>query len=201
MERHGGRSLQRMVALGKRAWSCDNFERNKDPMIDTALPRLPSMLSRAAIIALCTLFTGSQIPRSDAAAPMPARPKAYDVQLRYRIYAARNERLKQFDELVAFLNSVGFKKHPRPATEAEDPGETIMSGTIASGQARKLLGDSRIKTILLTPAGYKPPEEGPMKVQIEIAAGHPAERQLALYEQSRIKLEALGFRDNVGYDN
>lgn len=161
---------------------------------------LPRVSPRALCVAV---FSALVLPPAVtfAAAPTPAPPKEYDVQLRYRIHAGRNERLRQFDELIAFLNSVGFKKSPGSDTEAEDPSENMMTGTIASRDARKLLGDHRVKTILLTPPGFKAPDEGPVKVQIEIAAGYPTERQLALYEQTRAKLETLGFRENVGYDN
>ena len=37
---------------------------------------------------------------ASAAVPRPPAPKEYDVQLRYRIFAARNERIRQYLEMT-----------------------------------------------------------------------------------------------------
>src|SRR5207248_3635808 len=88
----------------------------------------------------------------------PAPPMEYHVELRYRIQAGLVERLRQFHDLVAVLEKHGFHKDPGEDTEAENPNENRMTGTIAGKDARRLLEDPRVKTLLLRPAGYKVPE-------------------------------------------
>jgi hypothetical protein len=135
--------------------------------------------------------------------PSPPPPKEYEVQLRYQIFAGRNDRLVQFADLTRYLDSIGFQRDPGPEGEAEDPSQTRMTGTIAAANARKLLGDPRVKAVLLAPPGYKTPEEAdkPVKVQLQLASGLPADRQSALAEQARGRLARLGFVEAVGYDN
>src|SRR5262249_60357388 len=47
----------------------------------------------------------------------PPPPKEYDVQIRYRILAARNERIVQFNAMVGYVESIGFRKEPGPEDE------------------------------------------------------------------------------------
>lgn len=140
-------------------------------------------------------------PAAFAEARRPAPPREYHVELRYRIQAGRVERLRQFHELIRVLEQHGFRKEPGSDTEAEDPGENRMTGTISSNRVRELLVDPRVKTLLLSPAGYQLPAEGAVKVQIELAGGLPTDRQLLLEEQTRSILQALGFKEKLGYDH
>lgn len=150
---------------------------------------------------VCAALLGG-LGSAGAAEPLrPPQPKEYLVQLRYRIQAGQVERLRQFYALVGFLEKQGFRKDDGSDTEAEDPGENRMTGSIASSRARSLLGDPRVKTLLLAPVGFQVAAEGSVKVQIDLASGLPPERQLLLEEQSRAKLVELGFKEKVGYDN
>jgi hypothetical protein len=157
-------------------------------------------LRSSVLLCLAGLTLGG--PFASAQAPVPPPPKEYEVQLRYRIQAGRNERLVQFFDLLRFLKSVGFKKSDGPENEAEDPTRTRMTGTIEAGKARELLRDYRIKALLLTPPGYKLPEnaEQPVKVHLDLAVVL-ADRQRLLADQVRDRLRELGFREAVGYDH
>jgi hypothetical protein len=133
----------------------------------------------------------------------PPPPKEYQVQLRYRIASTRNARLAQFFALTRYLESIGFKKDPGPDTEAEDPEQTRMTGTITSAKVRKILADPHVKSLLLIPAGYKLPVEPdkPVKVELELASQLVPERRRQLADQVRPFLEELGFEEAVGYDH
>jgi hypothetical protein len=154
-------------------------------------------------ISVLVLLTASWPARGDFPAPPP--PKEYEVQIRYQIYASRNERIAQFQDMVRYLESIGFHKRPAPDPEAEllDPNQTRMSGTIASGQVPQIFLDRRVKSLLLVPAGFKLPEDlqKPVKVQLQLAAGLPLDRQRLLADQVRDRLRLLGFREAIGYDH
>jgi len=92
--------------------------------------------------------------RADYSAPPP--PKEYEVDIRYQIYAGRNQRIVQFQDLVRYFESIGFHKKPAadPEAEIQDPNQTRMSGTIASEQASRILLDRHVKALLLLPTGF-----------------------------------------------
>jgi hypothetical protein len=140
-----------------------------------------------------------------AAAPpvAPPRPKEYRVHLRYRIRAARNERIAQFLELTRHLEAVGFHKDSGPENEVEDAEQTHMTGTIASERALQILSDRHVKAILLIPADYALPvqAEQRVKVQLGLAGGLPLEGQQALAQLVLGFLRSVGFREAVGFDN
>jgi hypothetical protein len=135
------------------------------------------------------------------AAPPP--PDEYRVQIRYRIRAAGVERLAQYRALTRYLKSIGFQKDPGPEDEGEDPEQTRMTGTIASGNALKILIDPHVQPILLMPRGYELPAEADqsVKVQLGLRAGLPLDRQGLLADQVRSLLRELGFQEAVGYDH
>jgi hypothetical protein len=138
-----------------------------------------------------------------AEAPQPALPKEYDVQLRYRIRAGRNERILQYFAFIKFLEDAGFKKDPGPDNEPEDLTLNRMTGKIAATHVRGLLEDRHVKSLLLFPAGYKLPEDGatPVKVQIEIVGGRPIQVQREFYEQVKEQLAKLGYKEQFLYDH
>jgi hypothetical protein len=135
------------------------------------------------------------------AAPPP--PKEYKVHLRYRIRANRAQRIAQFLEMTKYLQAIGFNKDPGPDNEAEDNDATRMTGTIPSANARRLLSERHVKSLLLIPAGFEVPAdpEAPVKVQLQLSGGLPLDRQQVLADQVRGLLLKLGFREAVGYDN
>lgn len=155
-----------------------------------------SLAIASLVLALAPLSVMAQPPR-------PAPPKEYDVQLRYRIRAARNERVLQFFPFVKYLESVGFKKDPGPHNEPEDLGLDRMTGTIASDRVRDLLQDSHVKSLLLFPSGYKLPADprAPVKVQIEIGGGRGLPEQRLFYEQVREQLQKLGYKERFLFDH
>jgi hypothetical protein len=154
-------------------------------------------------VCLLSLFLtlGSSRGLAQPAAPPP--PNEYRVQIRYRIRATGGERLARFDALVRYLESIGFRKDPGPESEAEDPDQTRMSGTITSSNAEKILADPHVQAILLLPQGYELPAEGdqPVKVQLRLKDGLALDRQRLLADQVRGLLGELGFHEAVGYDN
>lgn len=167
--------------------------------------RFSAITRNVSLFLIIPLTLAFAITAAGAPPVSPPPPKEYDVQLRYHIFAARNQRIAQFFALTKKLESYGFKKEPAEDEhyEPQDPYETRMSGTIASANVRKLLQDSRVKALLLTPAGYELPKEAgkPVKVQLELANGLTLPRQRYLADQVRVKLAELGFREAIGYDH
>jgi hypothetical protein len=138
---------------------------------------------------------------ADVAAPPP--PPNYEVVIRYRIRAGRNERVAQFQQMLAYFESLGFQKNLGPENEAEDPTLTRMSGAISSANALKLLNEPHVRAILLTPPGFEVPADPdtPVKVRLGLARVLTPERQALLAAQVQGRLEELGFRPKVGFDN
>jgi hypothetical protein len=135
----------------------------------------------------------------EPAAPPP--PKRYDVRVRYQIDAFRKERLEQYDELLKYFKEIGFEQNPGPDDEPENPKITNMTGSIASENARKLLLDRHIKSLVLIPAGGMVPEGGtPVRVQLELVGGMSAQGQQKLADQVREVLKTLTFQEAVGYE-
>jgi hypothetical protein len=140
-------------------------------------------------------------PFMRAQVKIPKPPDAYDVQLRYKIQADRNERVLQFEAMTKFFGSLGFKETETEESDLApfDPNAEFMAGTIPSKNARDLLRDRRVKTILLSRPGYKAPDnaQDPIRVQIELA---PNRDQLALANQVEIAVGTLGFKRDIGFD-
>ncbi|HMF14692.1 MAG TPA: hypothetical protein VKE94_20390, partial [Gemmataceae bacterium] len=141
---------------------------------------------------------------AQALAPKP--PAEYDVIIRYRIDAARTERILQFREMVRYLESIGFKKDPSEnENEEEDRFAVEMTGTIASSNVRKILAEPHVRTILLVAKGVKLPTEAEadqfVRTDLDLASGLKDSLQDKLYDQTRAVLRSLGFQEAVGYDN
>ena len=96
---------------------------------------------------VCLGFSLLSIANSLAAEAAPPPPKEYNVQLRYRIVAGRNDRVAQFFALTNFLESIGFNKDFGPPTEPEDVTRTRMTGTIAAADALKILNNPHVKSL------------------------------------------------------
>src|SRR5437588_67050 len=93
--------------------------------------------------------------------PAPARPAQYDVQIRYSIEAARKERVAQYRELLQTLKQKGFVLDESRVedTDPEDVRATRLYGTISADKAGQLAEVRNVRTVLLTPAKAKPPED------------------------------------------
>jgi hypothetical protein len=144
------------------------------------------------------------VPSSAAEPAAPRPPEEYDVIIEYQIDAFRNERLKQYAEMLKYLTSVGFK--PAPPKEDDDPEDrtqTKLLGTIAPANVRKLLGERHVRTVFVIAKGVKPPQDGekPVRVHLQLASGLNAELQRLLAEQTRTVLKSIDFQEATGYDH
>jgi hypothetical protein len=151
---------------------------------------------------LCLFLTlGGSRGWSQPAAPPP--PPEYRVQIRYRIRAAGVGRLAQYQALIRYLDSIGFRKEAGSEDAGEDSEQTRMTGTIASGAALRILVDPHVQSILLLPPGYELPADvdQTVKVQLGLKAGLPLDRQRLLADEVRGLLREAGFHEAVGYDN
>jgi hypothetical protein len=144
-------------------------------------------------------FSGGTGTRAQVKRPKP--PELYDVQIRYRIQADRNERVLQFEAMTKYFGGLGFKETETDESDLApfDPTAEFMTGTIPSKTARDLLADRRVRTILLAPAGYKAPDKAdePVRVRIELM---PNREQPVLANQAEAALRTLGFRRDLGFD-
>jgi hypothetical protein len=136
---------------------------------------------------------------------VPAKPKEYDVSLRYRIRAASQQRIATFEAMAKYLKSIGFKHTDEKLFETDllDPGAEKATGTITSDAAAKLLDEPNIKTVLLTPAGSKPFEDPAklVELKLDIAGGFLQAEQRDLHNQVIDHLALLGFVPNTAYDH
>ncbi|HUR53570.1 MAG TPA: hypothetical protein VMZ71_05545, partial [Gemmataceae bacterium] len=135
----------------------------------------------------------------------PARAEKMDVQIRYRIRADRDERVRQYRVYDAFLKNLGFVAKPQAEDEQAilDPNAERFVGTVPSAKVLSILDDPRTNTILFAPAGHKYPDapDAPVAVRLGIATGYlPADQQV-LHRQVNELLAKLGFREMVGYDH
>jgi hypothetical protein len=134
----------------------------------------------------------------------PPPPAKYDVQIRYSIRAGTQQRIEQFQQMMRYLESIGFERGPSDHPhEAADPNAERLSGTLPSDRVRDLLKEPHIRTILLMPAGYKLPAnvEQRVPVQIELESRLSGSWQRDLANQARQRLAGLGFVERVGYDH
>jgi hypothetical protein len=161
------------------------------------------MLKRAIPMSLMMgLFLIGSLP---AQVIVPAKPKEYDVSLRYRIRAASQQRIATFEAMAKHLKSIGFKHIDEKLFETDllDPGAEKVTGTIASDAVGKLFDNPNIKTVLLTPVGSKPFEDPAKMVELklDIASGFLQNEQRDLHNQIIDHLAQLGFVANTAYDH
>src|SRR5262245_45902882 len=144
------------------------------------------------------LILAAGLARVEAQVVSPPPPKEYQVQIRYRLHAGVQERVRQYFPMVQFFQSLGFKRTDDgdDDLEAGDTSRNRMEGTIGSANARRLLEQSHVRSILLMPAGYKLPgleeEDKPVKIQIELIGGLPQGQQRLLADQVRERLKEFG---------
>ena len=148
----------------------------------------------AFALTLLTVFTltvavvaGPPLPTEPAAPPPPEK---YDVTIRYSIPNPSHDRVEIFKKMLAFIKKQGFTRDEdrAPEDEEENPAYAIMSGTIPSATARRLLLESHIRSLRLVPAGSAPPAaDAPVRVQLELAAGPLTDPGRYLYPTSEIR--------------
>lgn len=163
---------------------------------------LAILLGSGAILAQGVLAPGKDEPR----VKQPARSEKVDVQIRYRIRADRDERVRQFRGLERYLAALGFedsrKEDPDRDLDIVDPNAERFTGTIASDKVLQLLDDPRVQQILFAPTGYMYPEDRAKGVPIRVMLRGdmiPTVQQ-AFHFQALQQLERLGFREALGYD-
>lgn len=145
-------------------------------------------------------------PVAAAQVKEPKRPDKLDVEIRYRIRADRDERIRQFRELEKHLAALGFvdarKDDPDRLLDILDPRAERFVGTIPSQNVLRLLDDPRVLNILFAPAGHKYPDTGdqPVAIRIIIRGGLLPLEQQSLHAQVLAVLNQLGFRVALGYD-
>ncbi len=132
----------------------------------------------------------------------PEAPKEYDAQIRFKLRAPLPAWYDRFDEMLAAMKGVGFVRDPLGPDEQEDPGGDRLSGVSPSAKARLLLRVPGVRTILLKPRGNQLPKfDQRVKVRLELVSGLSSAKQLQLSRQCLPRLEALGFREAIGYDH
>ena len=136
----------------------------------------------------------------------PPPPAKYDVQIRYRLGAGRDERAKQYRELEARLTSLGFVRTRRPGDDLDilDPNAERFQGTLPPAAVLRLLDDPKIQTVLFQPApvngGDPPPAPAASVVRVGIPGGLQTTEQLKFHRQVVAQLGRLGFVEASGYD-
>jgi hypothetical protein len=166
------------------------------------LPRLTLVVLVGALAAHTVGAQENEQPRVKE----PPRAEKLDIQIRYRIRADRDERIRQFRVLEKHLASLGFvdaeKDDPEHQQAILDPTAERFRGTIPSARVFQVLDDPRVQNILFAPADYAYPDapDKPVSVRIMLRQGlsPPAQRQL--YDQTLAHLEGMGFQNALAYD-
>jgi hypothetical protein len=158
------------------------------------LPSLVVILAAAAALAL-------------AQAPSPPPPAKYQATLRYRIIAPRDQHVVFYDRLIQDLLRLGFEFQPpldeHPPTDRLDPSKNTLRGLLPSANVARARRLPHVAGLLLVPEGQKLPEQAdaPVRVRIEVSAGLPYDRQHDLWDQAKLILKELGFREALAYDH
>lgn len=162
-------------------------------------------LGRFALIALfvlplAALPAGAQIKE-------PPRAEKVDVQVRYRIRADRDERVRQYRALEKHLAGLGFvdanKDDPDRDLDELDPNAERFTGTVPGAKVLGILNDVRVQNILFAPNGFTYPDapDKPVAVRLGLRTGLTLPTQQKLHEQTVRHLAKLGFAEALGYDH
>jgi hypothetical protein len=145
--------------------------------------------------------------RADAQVKEPPRADKVDVQIRYRIRADRDERVRQYQALEKHLASLGFvdanKDDPDRDLDILDPNAERFNGTLPGAKVLDILNDVRVQNILFAPAGFAYPDapDKPVAVRIGLRSGLTIAAQQELHKQVVQHLGRLGFAEALGYDH
>lgn len=158
------------------------------------------------MVRICTALLLLAVAGAASAQPVyPARPAKVDVQLRYRIRADRDERVRQFRELEKDLKALGFARTRKEDDDLDiiDPTAERFEGQIDSKNVEKLLDNPWVKTILFKPTDFQYPVDAtvPVPIRIRIANGYLPSEQQKLHGQVVEQLAKMGFREFTGYDH
>ncbi|QJX00555.1 hypothetical protein [Frigoriglobus tundricola] len=145
-------------------------------------------------------------PLAPAQVKEPARADKMDVQIRYRIRADRDERIRQFRVLEKHLAGLGFvdarRDDPDRDLDILDPNAERFVGTIPGKKVLDVLSDVRVQNIVFAPTGFTYPDapEKPVAVRIGLRTGLLGPVQQQLHRQTVEHLGLLGFSEALGYD-
>jgi len=145
-------------------------------------------------------------PLAPAQVKEPPRAEKMDVQIRYRIRADRDERIRQFRALEKHLAGLGFvdarKDDPDRDLDILDPTAERFVGTISGKKVLEVLSDVRVQNVLFAPTGFTYPDapEKPVAVRIGLRTGLLGPVQQLLHRQTVEHLGQLGFSEALGYD-
>lgn len=160
-------------------------------------------LIRSTAAALAVLVIASLSP---AQIKEPPRAEKVDVQIRYRIRADRDERIRQYRALEKHLSSLGFvdarKDDPDRDLDILDPNAERFTGTIPGDKVLDVLNDVRVQNILFAPTGFTYPDapEKPVALRLGLRTGLLGPVQQQLHWQTVAHLGQLGFSEALGYD-
>ncbi len=155
---------------------------------------------------LLTLCVAGLLTSNGAAqVTYPARPETFDLQLRYRIRADRDERIRQLRDLQRHLKALGFVETAREDADLDlfDPAAEDFRGTLPAANLDRLFENRAVQTAVAVPAGQALPADGktPVGVRVRIASGFGRDEQRNLHEQVVRHLGLLGFRESLSYDH
>ncbi len=159
-------------------------------------------LARFALVAVTLVGAAAVAP---AQIKEPPRAEKVKVDIRYRIRADRDERVRQYTDLQKQLAKLGFddarKNDPDYDLDILDPNADRFSGTIPGAKVLDILDNVRVQNILFAPDGFALPEaDKPVAVKLGLRGGYlPAAQQL-LHQQTVAHLAKLGFVESLGYD-
>lgn len=162
-------------------------------------------LSRFALVVLT--FVPFAAPQAAAQFKEPPRAEKVDVQVRYRIRADRDERVRQYRALEKHLADLGFvdanKDDPDRDLDVLDQNAERFNGTVPGAKVFDILNDVRVQNILFAPNGYTYPDapDKPVAVRLGLRAGLTLPVQQKLHEQTVRHLAKLGFAEALGYDH
>ncbi|MBP3955799.1 hypothetical protein J8F10_10940 [Gemmata sp. G18] len=159
-----------------------------------------SRFGLASVALLCaTALAPAQIKE-------PPRTEKVKLEVRYRIRADRDERVRQYLDLQKFLTKLGFedarKNDPDYDLEILDPGAERFTGTIPSAKVLEVLNNPRVQNILFAPDGFVLPAEGdkPVAIKLGLRSDYTHSIQEQLHRQTVAHLANLGFVEALGYD-
>src|SRR5262249_39096713 len=164
------------------------------------------MLQLLRISAFCLLLTAAVAPSSGRSRNPARQPAAWNVEIRYRIFAFRSERIRQYREMLAAFELAGFERDPDEDVspdEPDNPRATRMRGTVPARGVPKLLAQRHVQALLISPRGAKMPAKGSrVRVEMTLSSGFAPGSQRDLHEQTARGLaKAARFVEAVGYDH
>jgi hypothetical protein len=159
---------------------------------------------RRSVLALAVVLLTATL--SPAQIKEPPRAEKVDIQIRYRIRADRDERVRQYRALEKHLDSLGFvdanKDDPDRDLDVLDPNHERFVGSLPGAKVMDTLNNVRVQNILFAPSGFTYPDapDKPVAIRMGLRTGLIGPVQQQLHNQVVAHLENLGFREALGYD-